>query len=572
MNTIGLVDNAWRDLKYGARLLRLNPGFAIVAILSLALGIGANTAIFQLLDAVEFRMLPVRDARQLVEIRPATPHRWGNTTGRRATTTNAIWEQIRNRHDSFSGVFAWGVNRFDLSTTGESRLVDGLWVSGEFFDVLGVPAAVGRVITRQDDVRGCGSPVAVISDPFWQREYGGAASAVGGTVHLDGHPFEIVGVTPAGFSGVEVGRSFDVAVPICAEPIVEPMRNAVDKRHYWWLDVIGRLKGDSPIERADAELKAMSPAVFAATVAPAFPPETAKEYLTYSLDAYPAGTGVSYLRGQYRQPLWILLAVAGLVLLIACANLANLMLARASAREREIAVRLAIGASRGRLIRQLLAESVLVASIGAAAGVALAQSLSRFLVAFISTDSSRLFFNLETDWRILAFACALATLTCLLFGLTPAIRATRQSAAAAMKAGSRGSSATRERFGLRRVLVAAQVALSFVLIVGAMLFVRTVRNLATIDAGFRHDDILIADFDTRGARVPPARQPDFERELRNRLAAIPGVDAVSDAAIEPASGSVWNDRVVLDGVVQQTITNENHVSPGFFKMLGTALI
>src|SRR5207248_2570160 len=245
------------------------------------------------------------------------------------------------------------------------------------------------------------------------------------------------------------------------------------------------------------------PAVFAATVAPQFPPETAKEYLASTLAADPAGTGVSYLRGQYRQPLWILLGVAGLVLLIACANLANLMLARASAREREIAVRIA---------------------------------------------------------------------TCLLFGLTPAVRATRQSAASAMKAGARGSSDTRERFGLRRVLVSAQVALSFVLIVGALLFVRTVRNLATLDPGFRQDDVLIADFDTRAARVPPRRQADFERELRNRLAAIPGVEAVSDAAIEPASGSVWNDRVIVGGGVQQTVTNENHVSPGFFKMLGTSLL
>ena len=571
MNTLAWLDSGWRDLRHGARLLRLNPSFAIVAILSLALGVGANTAIFQLLDAMQFRALPVKDPQQLVEIQNISKRRFGSATGRRAQLTNALWEQIRDQQHAFSGAFAWGVNRFDLSTEGESRFVDGLWVSGEFFDVLGVRPIAGRVFSRRDDVPGCGSPGAVISYAFWQREYGGAASAVGRTVRLDGHPFEIVGVTPASFFGVEVGRSFDVAVPICAEPIVEPARNAVAKRHYWWLDVIGRLRPDSTIAKAAADLATISPAVFGATVAPAFPPDAAKEFLAMKLEASPAGSGVTYLRGQYQQPLWILLAVAALVLLIACANLANLMLARATARQREIAVRLAIGASRARIVRQLLAESLLIAAIGAALGVLLAQSLSRFLVAFISTEGSRLVFDLGTDWRVLAFTCALAGSTCLLFGLAPAIRVTRQSAALVMKAG-RGLTDPRERFGLRRVLVSVQVALSLVLIVGALLFIRTVQNLATVDPGFRQSDVLIAEFDTRAARVPPVRQPQFERELRARIAVIPGVETVADAAIEPLSGRVWNDRVVIDGVVQQTITNENHVSPGFFRTLGTPLV
>jgi predicted permease len=572
MNTVTLIDNAWRDLKYGARVLRLNPGFAIVAVLSLALGVGANTAIFQLLEAVQFRLLPVRDPQQLVEIVIPSGHRWGQVTGRRAQMTNALWEEIRARHDSFSGVLAWGVTSFDLAREGESRLIDGLWVSGSFFDVLGVPAAAGRVIVNEDDVRGCGSPAAVISYPFWQREYGGAASVLGRTIHLDGHPFSIVGITPASFSGVEVGRTFDVAVPICAEALVEPIQNSLGKKYAWWLDVMGRLKPGATLAGANAELSAMSPAVFAATAAPQYPPENAKEYLAFRLTAEPAGTGVSYLRGRYERPLWLLLGIAGFVLLVACANLANLMLARASAREREIAVRLAIGASRWRLVRQLLAESVLVSAIGAVLGVVVARSVSAFLVSFISTDSARLFFDLDTNWRVLAFATALAVATCVLFGLAPAVRATRQSAAAAMKAGARGTSDSRERFGLRRALVCAQVALSFVLIVGAMLFVGTVRNLSTLDPGFRYDAVLVADFDTRAARVAPDHQPEFQRQLRDRVTAIPGVEGVADALIEPASGSVWNDRVIVDGVKQQKISNENHVSPGFFKLLETPLL
>ena len=509
--------------------------------------------------------------RTLAEVQ-TTFDQWGNITGHRHVLTYAIWDRIRAQQEAFSGVFAWGTNRFDLAASGESRLVDGLWVSGDFFNVLGVPPALGRVFTARDDERGCGAPGAVISYAFWQREYGGDTSVVGRALRLDGHPFEIVGVTPASFFGVEVGRTFDVAVPICAEPLVEPARNAVDKRHYWWLDVIGRLKPGWTMEKADAQLRAISPGVMAATVAPAFPTEIAKDYTKSTLSAVPVGTGVSNLRGRYQQPLWVLLAVAALVLLIACANLANLMLARATAREREIAVRLALGASRLRLVRQLLAESLLIAAIGAALGAVLAQSFSALLVSLISTDSSRVFVNLRSDWRVLAFTIGLAALTCLLFGLTPAIRATRQSAGAAMKAGSRGSTDTRERFGLRRVLVVAQVALSLVLVVGALLFVRTVRNLATVDTGFRTDGVLVADFDTRAARIPPARQVAFERELRERVAAVPGVVSAVDVAIEPMGGPGWNDRMVIGGVAQETLAYENRVSPGFFKTLGTKVI
>jgi putative ABC transport system permease protein len=572
MNTLAFFDTAWRDLRHGARLLRRNPGFAIVAILSLALGIGANSAIFQLLDAVQFRMLPVNAPNQLVDIRPTSFERWGNMTGRPATMTYAIWEQIRDRQEAFSGVLAWGTHRFDLSTAGESRLVDGLWVSGDFFNVLGVRPLLGRALSARDDVRGCGSPGVVISHAFWQRESGADPSVIGRTLQLDSHPFEIVGVTPAGFLGVEVGRSFDVALPICSEPLVEPARSAVDKRHYWWLGVMGRLKPGWTLEKAAAHLAAISPGIFAATVAPAFPSQIAKQFTQSKLGAYPAGTGVSYLRRQYQRPLWILFAVATLVLVIACANLANLMLARATAREREIAVRLAMGASRARLVRQLLLESLLLASMGAALGAELAHALSRLLVALISTDGAPLSFNLASDGRVLAFTCALAAAACLLFGLAPAVRATRQSAGAAMKAGARGTTDSRERFGVRRVLVVVQVALSLVLIVGALLFVRTVRNLTAVDPGFRSENVLVADFDVRSARVPPPRQLAFERELRDRLAAVPGVEAAVDAAIEPVSGSVWNDRVIIDGVLQETMTNENRVSPGFFRALGMTFV
>jgi predicted permease len=437
--------------------------------------------------------------------------------------------------------------------------------------VLGVAPAAGRLIAEHDDVLGCGAPGVVISNAFWRREYGASAAVIGSTLRLNGQPFQVLGVTPAAFSGIEVGRNFDVAVPICAEPLVEPEQNAVGTRIDWWLDVFGRLRPGVTLAQANAELTAISPGVMVAAVSPRIPAAGAKKFTAMKLTAEPAGTGVGSLRGAYEQPLWILLAVAGAVLLIACANLASLMLARATAREREISVRLAIGASRARIFRQLMAESLLLAAIGAAGGVIVARTLSGALVRFMSTGSSRVFFDLATNWRVLGFTSAVAVLAALVFGVTPALRATRQSAASAVRT-VRGLTDGRERFMLRRILVGSQVMLSLVLVVSSVLFVRTAMNLASIDPGFRTTGILIADFDPHAAAVLPADQPRFERELRERIAAVPGVLAVADAAVEPLVGSVWNDHPVVDGVPQQTITNENHVSPGFFRVFDLPIL
>jgi predicted permease len=568
---VGLVEQLWTDARYAGRTLVAQPAFALVVIVTLALGIGANTAIFQIIDAIQFRTVPVKDPERLVEIRPALDGRWGSRTGRRSTATYALWDGIRRNQQAMSGVFAWGAARFDLSVSGESRLVDGIWVSGGFFDVLGVPAALGRVFTPKDDERGCAQPGVVLSYAFWQREFAGARSVVGRTIHLDGHVFDVVGVTPRPFYGIEVGRSFDVAVPICAEPLIEPATNAVAKKYSWWLDVIGRLAPGWTVDRANAQLASISPAVFADAAAPAFPPQYATKFRAGRLRAEASPTGVSDLRGAYAQPLWLLLALAALVQGIACANLANLLLARASTRQREIAVRVALGASFGRVVRQLLTESLLLASIGTAVAAVAAPSASRFLVAYISSGSSPLYLDLAMDWRLLAFTGGLAFATCLLFGLAPAVRATRQGTADAVKAG-RVVGDDRQRFTLRRLLVVVQVALSFVLVVGALLFVQTVRNLATMNGGFRTDNVLVADFDVRAAHIPPPRQPAFLRQLRDRLANVPGVESVADAAIEPCTGAGWNDQFIVDGVVQPGAPNENHVSPGFFRLLGTPLV
>src|SRR5579864_7967033 len=577
MNTIGVLDSAWRDLKFGARLLRLNPGFAIVAILSLALGVGANTAIFQLLDAVRIRTLPVHDPQQLVAVRIVkTRHgRTGNFTGRNSALTNPLWENIRNQPLPFSTIFAWGTATFELASGGDSQPAAGMWVSGDFFAGLGVGPLIGRVLTAADDRRGCGGPGAVLSYAFWQRRYGGSPGVVGTPITLNGHPTEIIGVTPASFYGVEVGRVFDLAVPICAEPILEPERDALDKRHEWWLAVLGRLKPGVTIEQASTQLKGISPGLFGDTVPPTYTPQTAKDYKAFVLGAVPAGTGTSQLRRQYETPLWMLLSIAGLVLLIACGNLANLMLARASAREREIAVRLAIGASRWRLVRQLLAESALLAGIGTALGAVLAQALSRGLLAFISTAGNPLFVGMTMDWRVLGFAVALAILTCLLFGLAPALRATHLSPASVMRAGGRSMTSSRERFSLRRTLVATQVALSLVLLVGALLFVRSLRNLLTTEAGFRAEGILTVNVDFARAQYPKERRMAVYRELHDQLAAIPGVVSAAQALFTPVSGSGWNNDVGPDNTTAAAsgkLSFCNRVGQGYFRTMGTSLL
>jgi putative ABC transport system permease protein len=573
MNTMKFVDAAWRDVRYGARLLRLNPGFAIVAVLSLALGIGANTAIFQLIDTVRIRTLPVTDPESIVDLRitNTTHGRTGNFFSRVPSLTNPLWEQLRDHQQAFSNVFAWSPTSFELATGGETRPARGLWVSGAFFDTLGVPALVGRVLTPGDDRRGCPAPTAVISYGFWQREYAGSPSAIGRSLMLDSHAYDIVGVTPASFFGVEVGRTFDVIVPLCAEPLSRGENSALDKRDVWFLGAMGRLKPGWTIEQASAHLAAISPAMFKATL-PAYRPEDAKDYLTFKIGALPGGTGVSALRRNYETPLWLLLATTTLVLLIACANLANLMLARATAREREIAVRLALGASRARIVRQLLAESLLIAAIGAVAGGLLARWLSQFLVDFLTTDTTRLFVDLSVDWRVFGFTALLAGATCLLFGLLPALRATSLAPGAAMKAGSRGTTDSRERFGVRRVLVVAQVALSLVLVVGALLFVRTLRNLLTLDAGFRQDGLLITNVDLRRAGIPEGSRTAFFDDVTERVRRLPGVTDAAQAFIVPVSGSGWNNEIVIDGQTRKENVNFNRVSERYFKTMGTPLL
>jgi len=444
-------------------------------------------------------------------------------------------------------------------------------VSGNFFEVLGVRPAAGRLIAPNDDVRGCAG-TAVLGHAFWQREYGGAPSAVGSTLLLDGHRFDVIGVASPEFYGVDVGRAFEVAVPICAEPIVAGDQTSLDKPDMWFLGGVGRLKPGVTVEQAGAQLAGMSATILGATVSTRYSAVDAKDYREMVIGTQPAASGVSGLRRNYGDSLNVLLGVTGLVLLTACANLANLMLARATAREREVAVRLAIGASRRRIVRQMLSESLLIAAIGSMAGMLIAQWFSRSMVALLDSDSNPLFIDLSLDWRVFAFTAGVALTACLVFGLAPAISATRTSLGITLKADGRGSMDGRERFSVRRALVVVQVALSLVLVVGALLFARSLRNLTTMDPGFRQDGVLTATLDYRKANVPEPNRAELTRRIVERLRAVPGVRGVSQTFLTPVDGNFWNERVLVGGVRHRDSVNFNAVGPGYFDILGIRLI
>jgi predicted permease len=528
-------------------MLRKSPGFTTVAIVTLALGIGANTAIFQLLDSVRLRSMPVPDPQELVEVRVANANAgMFLSSGDNPQMTNPLWEELRDHQAAFSGVFAWGTDTFSLGNGANARNVHGLWVSGGFFPVLGIAPAHGRLLGYQDDQHGCGASVAVISYALWQSEFGGLDSAIRSNVTVQDHSFQIVGVTPPGFWGPNIGRTFDVALPICSLETIQSANASFHRRDVWWLTAVGRLRTGWTLNRASAYLGGISRGLLEATAPAGYQSSMLEKYLNFRLAAYPAGNGMSPLRQSFDTPLWILLCITGLVLLIACANLANLMLARANARQREMATRLALGASRGRLILQLLSESLLLVLAGMLLGVALARWLAQSILGLVSTEGNVVQLDLSLDWRVLAFTAAGAALTCLLFGLVPAFRSSRTDPGVAMKVAGPGVTTGRDRFSVQRLLVLSQVAISLVLVTSALLFVRSFRNLMVFNPGFREQGILLMQADFRSLLPRPLKP--LQRDLLSEIRAIPQIESAAMTTHAPLDGSSWTLGFNLDAV------------------------
>ncbi len=410
---------------------------------------------------------------------------------------------------------------------------------------------------------------------FWQRAYGGSTEILGTTISLDRHPFPIIGVTQPGFFGVDVGAAADIVVPLCTEPILRGEDSWFDERSARWLSVIGRPKAGTSERQATARLKMLAPDIFRATLPDQMRADRQAAYLADTLDTMPVASGRSDLRSRYRQSLLMLMVVVGLVLLIACANVANLLLARGASRQREFAIRMALGAGRSRLVRQLLSESLLLSICGAALGVIFARWGTALLIGLISTSRSQVVLDAPVDARMLAFTAAVAILTGLLFGIAPAWRGTRVQPQAAMKANSRGV-IEGSTFGLGKLLVMLQVALSLVLVVGAGLMLSTFWKLAVVDAGFDREKVLLVAVDLQNANYPQERREWGYQQMLDRLRALPGVRSASISAKTPLSSGVWDSELIIDGYTarshQDVVVNFNQVSPGYFETLGTPLV
>ncbi|HSK08877.1 MAG TPA: ABC transporter permease, partial [Vicinamibacterales bacterium] len=514
------------------RSLRRTPVSTSMAVLSLALGIGACTALYSILDSLLLRTLPVRDPARLVQA-----HNGGNNT----SWTNLQWEQIRDREAVGEGAFAWSSGRFDLSGSGETDFVDGAYVSGGYFDALGVRPLLGRVLAGADDRRGGGAegPAAVIGYGLWQRRYGASPDVIGRSITLGAVPFTIVGVMPPEFFGTEVGRQMDVAIPIGAEPLLRGEASGLDHRSYWWLSVMFRLRGDETLEQAEKRLRAVQPSIREATRPDDWPPDLLKEYLAEPFGLLPAASGESYLRERYRRPLLTLMIAVSLLLLVACANIANLMLARASGRRHELAVRAAMGGGRWALARPLLAESVLVAAAGAALGLAFAQWAGRALVAGLTNSSNRVFLDLSLNPSVLAFSLAATTLATIIFGTVPAFGAARARPAEALAERGRTVTGSGGRFTLSGLLVATQVALSLVLVVAAGLFGRSFAALTAMDLGFDRKPVLLVNVNAVRSATDLPGQTRLFASIREAALEVPGVQAAAVSVVTPASGRVW---------------------------------
>jgi predicted permease len=599
-----------QDFRFALRQLRKNPGFVAIAILTLALGIGANTAIFSLIDAVMLKMLPVEQPEQLVLLSWAAqgfPHMIHSLSGNvdrdkngRFTSTSfsyTIFDDTRARNQALSSVLAFSdTDRLNVGVGGQAGLAQGQLVSGDFFSTLGVPAAIGRTIGPVDDTVGA-SPAAVISYSYWVKRFGRDPLAVGKAITVNGVPFTLVGVAAPEFFGVEPGASIDVWIPLQTQPQIDPGWAAYANpgevsrftaRDDWWVLIMGRVKPGVSEQQARAALDVVV-RQNAASVEP--PPPAANRTPDESLEPpqvelAAASKGLNSLRQQFSKPLSVLMAVVGLVLLIACANVANLLLARATSRQKEIAVRLALGAGRRRLIRQLLTESVLLAVTGGALGVILAYWASGVLLAYMSGGRNPVILHVSPNPGVLGFSAAVSVLTGILFGLAPALRGTRLDLTSTLKeSGAKlvggGGPSRGLRPELGKALLVAQVAMSLSLLIGAGLFVRTLANLEGENIGFDRHNLLLFGIDPTQAGYKGERLATVYEEVRKRIEALPGVRSASLSHHPLINGGVWISGVSIQGYTPKpgewshngaVRLHANSVGPEFFETFGIPLL
>ena len=562
-----------QDLRYSLRTLRRSPVFLAVAVLSLALGIGANTAIFTLINQLILQPLPVKDPQQLVMLAGRGKHYGGNNGPDRLSYP--MYAELRDQNRVFSGMFCTYPTTVSATVDGNTELIGADFVSGNYFPVLGIGATVGRVFNASDDLMQGAHPLAVISYGYWRAHFGSDPGVVGKQIVVNGRTLTIIGVSAAGFDGVEPGSAPQIRIPITMHDYLP--RSDFDRMNndrFRWVEVFGRLKPGITITKAQAGLQPLFHQLLNREVTEkpfAKASQVVKdEFLRMWMEVMPGSTGRSNMRRAYSKPLFALMGIVGLVLLIACSNLANLLIARASARQKEIAVRLALGAGRWKLVRQLLVESLVLAAVGGALGILLATIVDQALIDFLPSGHTPLSLSTKPDAVVLGFTFLISLLAGALFGLVPALQSTRPQVADTLK-DQAGNVIGGGSTGLRKGFVVAQVSLSLLLLIGAGLFLQSLRNLKTLNPGFDVSNLVALNVDPTMSRYDPKWASDYYRRLHDKLNSIPGAESHAFAVIPVLEDNEWDNWVTIEGyAARQDERPDVHMqfcSPGFFKTL-----
>ena len=587
MDIAGWMETLFNDLRYALRQFMRSPGFSAIAVLSLALGIGANTAIFSVMNSILLRNLPVRDAQQLVILtNPSDAGMWhGISDGERSIITYPEFLELRERLTTLSGLFAAQsyLEKWQVRIAGDPQeSLQGRLVSEEYFSVLGVQSAIGRLLTAQDAAGIGKDPYAVLSYDFWQRRFGGRTDVLGTPFKINGATLTVIGVAPRGFKGESGGQNPDLWIPMQMQPSIYPGRDWLhdDPKQpvakISWLHAFGRLKPGATLAQLQAEVNVTFKGMMEAFYPSTLPAETLKQALSQHLVVHDAHAGAFEDRDNFSRQLNILLTVAGLVLLIACANVANLLLARATARRREVGIRLSIGASRSRLFRQFLTESIMLSLLGGAVGLSIALIGARVLVRLISDPQQPLALSTGLDWPVLTFTLAVTLFTGILFGLAPSLRASRTDLHVSLRESSQSTTQSSGRLNVAKFLVIGQVALSLLLVIGAGLFLRTLWNLQSVSLGYPKENLLQVDVDGTTGGYKGQELAAFYRDVADRLRAVPGVRGVAYSELGLMTGGESRTRVEAEGFTPQRDEDRHShfdiVSPGYFAVVGIPLL
>ncbi len=573
------MDTLLQDLRYGARMLLKAPAFTVIAVLMLALGIGANTAIFSLTYQVLLRALPVQNPQELVVLRsPGDKPGHINSDGDDAASFSyPLYKDLRAQNQVFSALLARFAVPLSVAGQGRTERAHGELVSGNYFEVLGVPPALGRVFSSQDETAPGANPVAVLSYGYWARHFGRNPAILNKQLTVNGTLLTVVGVAHAGFSGVQIGQVPDLFIPITMKPQMTPNWNGLEDPRNYWVAILGRLKPGRTRNQTQAALQSLYRSVLQSELPlMKIPADKQQRFLARPLLLEEGASGRPILQADARQPLLLLTIMVGLVLLIACANLASLLVARGEARQREIAVRLAVGAGRWRLVRQLFTENLLLALLGGAIGVLFASWILGILVATMQQSAGIFGLKNQLDGQVATFAVAVSLLTAILFGLAPALRATRTDLQSTLK--DLGSSVSHHvsSVRLRKALIVGQVALTAVLLTAAGLFTRSMLNLKNTNLGLRPDHVLQFSIAPELNRYSPQRAITFVDRLRHTIDALPGVSSVSAASVPILSNDDWGADVTIQGYPAREGEDmhvwRNDVGPDYFATLGTPLL